>query len=188
MQAPNLSELKARKDVQRQRLMSGINELVDLIVTDIPAYVIRELKKAFVNNLGFAEATDDQGVVALKRSAAAFANTLAEDMRANLAAEPLWLGPDVALGEGKCLDANLPLTQCLQDIAGRTAAFFADKGLGQVELQYKCPTWFIEGRYAPGMIEKYWSQLALLREMEQEIIALEIEQRRLSQSTRWDAL
>ncbi|MDX9722433.1 MAG: hypothetical protein RBU37_16935 [Myxococcota bacterium] len=190
MEHVNLEDIKARRDATQQRIVREAAELADVVARDIPAFVQRELRRVFVEALDFSESLTDEQLVSIKNRIQSFSKELAETVKKELENGELWLDPKIEIKVGKTLEQHAPAWAVLQTIAQKTKALAVELGFpntADLELVYKTPTWFMEGRYAPGMIEKYWNQLGLLREIEAELLAYETEMRRDALAQRWDA-
>ena len=86
------------------------------------------------------------------------------------------------------MDGNPSISPILAGIGTKITEFIRHEGLSEVEIQYKTPARFIDGKYPPGMIEKYWAQLANLRAAEEQRAELDMEARKARLAQRWDSL
>ncbi len=191
MSDAHLDDLHKQRAEQAARIMDSVNELVGVIVHDVPAFVLREVRRAFIAAMAFSEGLDEDAVKTLKARAGAFGEEISASLAKALEQDALWL--DVEGGEmgGKTLEANLVVWRTLQGVAETTSGLLREVGFPEPEdgfgVVYKTPTWFIERRYAPGLIDKYWTQLALLRHLDQEIDQHTKVLRRVTLESRWDA-
>ena len=54
--------------------------------------------------------------------------------------------------------------------------------------EYRMPTWFINGKYLPGIAEKYWGLIAEIREIRVRIREVERDSQRETLRKRWDSI
>ena len=69
MSDAHLDDLHQQRDEQAARIMDSVKELVGVIVHDVPVFVLREVRRAFVASLVFSEGLDEAAVKALKARA-----------------------------------------------------------------------------------------------------------------------
>ena len=144
-------------------------ETVDRILDANVASILLQRDDAKVSDFGKQLATD------IKKS-------LLEDMND-------WWGAEVSLeAAGKTLEGNEKIHSKLNVISARILDFLEKENLQKIEVVYHTPARFIDGKYPPGMIEKYWAQLADLRAAEEERAILDREARKARLAQRWDSL
>ncbi|MBQ4359448.1 MAG: hypothetical protein II767_04260 [Proteobacteria bacterium] len=179
-------EIERAKDQLKPQILS----ICDVIVGDIPNFVLRQVRAAFIEDVSYAESKSDAELTELKARIAAFGADLAKEIREKLTADmETWWGPQVKLEKtGKTLEGNESIWAVLSGIAPRIAKFMESEGIRPTEIRYTTPARFIEGKYLPGMIEKYWAQLSALRALEDERTAADGEARRQRQADRWDSI
>ena len=185
-----LEQLDEQMDAIKAKLHGQITELVDIICNDLPDYALKNIRRAFIEDVDSSERKTDRELAEFKARVQAFGKKLSDDVRASLL-ENLedWWGSDVSLeGAGKTLDGNAAISKRLSVVSERILAFLKDEGLTEIEVSYHTPARFINGKYPPGMIEKYWSQLSLLRAAEEEHAVLDREARKAKLAARWDSL
>ncbi|MBR4984961.1 MAG: hypothetical protein IKY83_04400 [Proteobacteria bacterium] len=185
-----IGQLDERIDQIKEKLQSQITELVDIIVNDLPEYVLKHIRRAFIEDVDFAEKKSDDDLKAFKARVSEFGKKLSDDVRASLLEDmDAWWGKDVSVsGASKTLDGNPAISAKLSVISQRILEFMDAESLARVEVVYRTPARFIEGKYPPGMIEKYWAKLADLRAAEEERELLDREARKARIAQRWDSL
>jgi len=183
-------ELEQRRDALETRLQEVVTELVDAIVEDIPGFVLRSARTAFVDAVDYAEELDPSEVKALKADLESRGRDIASEVDGRLRDFDIWLDDRIAAAEGKTLEPNSEVWSVLQSIADEAEGALADAGIPVPEdgfgLTYRVPTWFIAGSYPPGLIEKYWTQLSLVRELDVEIAERDLERRKEQVAQLWD--
>ncbi len=190
MSDKTLEQLDEQIESIKAKLQLQVSELVNLIANDLPDYALKQIRRAFIEDVDFSEQKSDAELVEFKNRVQTFGKKLSEDVRASLLEDMNdWWNTHVSLdGAGKTLDGNPAISQKLSTISTRICDFINDENLQPVEVVYKTPARFIEGKYPPGMIEKYWSQLAILRAAEEERSVLDREARKARLAQRWDSI
>ena len=185
---PTLDQLDEQLEAIRAKLQLQIVELVDVITGDLPTFTLKQIRRAFIEDVEFAEKLSDAELTAFKSRVHAFGDALAVEIRASLLDDmDAWWGKAVPLDAGgKTLDGNPAIAAKLAVIAPKIEAFIDHEHLSPIEISYKTPAYFIQGKYAPGMIEKYWSQLANLRAAEESRAIVDREERKARLAQRWD--
>lgn len=186
----NIESLNREIENAHAQLKPQIEAICDVIAGDLPNFVLRQVRAAFIEDVKFAESKSDSELVDLKARIASFSQELASSIRGALLSNmEYWWGNDVSLEKtGKTLEGNEKIWAILATIAPKIADFIKSEGLNAVEIRYTTPARFIEGKYLPGMIEKYWSQLVALHALEEEKAAADNEARKTKQASRWDSL
>ena len=174
----------------KERLSAQISELVDIIVNDLPNYALKHIRRAFIEDVEFAESKSDAELSAFKDRIGEFGKKLSAEIRKSLLDNlEDWWGQDISLDNaGKTLNGNPKIQAKLDVINARLAAFMTAENLKPLEIRYTTPARFIDGKYPPGMIEKYWAQLGNLRTVEAQRAELDLEARKARLAQRWDSL
>ena len=190
MSEKTLEQLDEEIESIKERLAAQIQEIVDIIVNDLPGYALKNIRRAFIEDVQVSEKMTDAELTEFKARIAEFGKTLAEGTRSALLDNmDKWWGKDVFLeSAGKTLDGNPQIAPILAGIGVKITEFIRHEGLKEVEIQYKTPARFIDGKYPPGMIETYWAQLANLRSAEEQRSELDMEARKARLAQRWDSL
>lgn len=187
MSDKTLEQLDGQIATLRARLDAQIRDLVEVIVNDIPTFAQKNVRKSFIESVDQVEEKTDDEIAAMKRKLSEFSSGLIGKYRTLLLNDlEDWIGSDVPLDTGKTLDANSAVSQTLRAIATDVEAFIVELGITPLEIVYKTPAYFISGKYAPGMIEKYWAGLADLRALESERTAAVRDAKKARMAQRWD--
>ena len=190
MSDKTLEQLDEQIDAIKAKLQLQISELVDLITNDLPDYALKNIRRAFIEDVDFAEQKSDAELAEFKAKVAEFGKQLSCDIKKSLLEDMNdWWGAEISLdAAGKTLEGNEKIHHKLDVIATRIIDFLDKENLQKIEVVYHTPARFIDGKYPPGMIEKYWSQLAILRAAEEERSILDREARKARLAQRWDSL
>lgn len=150
-----------------QRLQQNLNDIRKVLGVDLKAFPAREAKKRFLEGGEFSTAMDDGAVSALKIDLAALSEGLVDSVLDTLGEDAGWLeiGVDLPETDRRSLEWNPVVFQQLQRIAEATSELLSKHGFPAAvcTVEYKTPTWFIDGLYLPGLIENYWKGMAELR-------------------------
>ena len=187
-----VDELRASHEDQKERLGSVIDELIEVIVSDINPFLEREMRKVFVASGDFGAGFDDDKVLEIKKKLADQAEELGDKLKAKLGEQSLWIGEEVPSAEGKTLERNEMVWAELQSLSTTVVDTAKEIGFEEPDegwdIIYRTPTYFIDGVYAPGLIEKYWTQLQVMRQLEEEINEAEKELQKEQLAERWDRI
>jgi len=184
-----LKELKDRESRARTAILKLASEVRPILLDDIAKFPAREVKRRFVANPEFAEGLDDRTIAALKVEVTALGETLRAKTCSALEQPDPWLaGVDVE-ATGKSFVDNAQLWSPMVEVASAVQEILVRHDFPDVKTDpadYHMPTWFINGKYLPGLAEKYWHLMAELRDL--RIRIQEIEQARIRDSLakRWD--
>lgn len=186
----NLDELEARL---RRNLESIVADLIAVLRIDIVTFAEREVRNRFIADEAFAEDMSDENLVALKKRVNEIGDLVAVETCDKLSGDmDFWFGPDVPIGEGKTFDGHPDLLAKLQGIAKATVELLEEFGFpkegGGYQVKYAPPAYFVDGKYAPGLAESFWKNLAQLDELRQARQTMDAGQRRASQRRRWDSI
>jgi hypothetical protein len=190
MEDKTLEQLDELLENHKSKLSAQILEIVDLITGDLPDFVLKTVRHAFIEDVNFSEQKSDEELSTFKKHVSEFGQSLSSELRQSLLADMNnWWGQQVsAENSGKSLDGNTAIKNKLNTINQKIAEFIQSEHLQPVEINYKTPARFIEGKYLPGMVEKYWKQLQDLRAVEAKRAELDFEARKARLAQRWDAL
>lgn len=190
MSEKTLEQLDEQIDAIKAKLQLQISALVDLITNDLPDYALKNIRRAFIEDVDFSEKKSDAELAEFKAKVADFGKQLATDIKKSLLEDMNdWWGAEVSLeAAGKTLEGNEKIHSKLNVISARILDFLEKENLQKIEVVYHTPARFIDGKYPPGMIEKYWAQLADLRAAEEERAILDREARKARLAQRWDSL
>lgn len=188
MSEEKLEQLDEKIVAIEERLAQQVRELVDVITGDIPNFALKQVRKAFIEDVAFAEKQTDAQLSEFKANVETMGKGLSQSVRTSLLEDmSIWECADAAPGDdGKSLNGNPAVARRLEAVARTVSDFIVKSGLKAMEVVYRTPTYFINGKYAPGMIEKYWAELGKLREARQARKAEDLEVRRENLAKRWD--
>lgn len=189
-----LDELREQRTALSTRLDETIADIVAVIASDVPAFVARAARQVFVAQpLEHARKLGPDEVRRLKTKLNDAAPRIAALVTDTLADRTLWRRDDLEPGADlKSLEHNAPLWHAVQEIARQTEALLAELGLeppvdqSAFGLVYRTPTWFLDGKYPPALVEKYWTLQTQLRDLDQRIAEEAEKQEREALARRWD--
>jgi hypothetical protein len=190
MSEKTLEQLDEEIEQIKAKLSAQIKDLVDIITNDLPDYALKNIRKAFIEDIDFAESKSDAELAEFKTRVADFGKKLASDVRTSLLdnMEDWWGAGISSENGGKKLDGNAAISKKLGVISERIGDFLKSEQLKPIEIHYTTPARFIDGKYPPAFIEKYWAQLANLRSVEEQRAELDLEARKARLAQRWDSI
>jgi hypothetical protein len=186
-----LKELGEREARARSTLLKLASEVRPVLAEDLEKYPGREVKRRFLADPEFARTLDDAALGRLKSELAGVGERLREQVAARLDDPEPWLKGVEFEGPGKSFSENLALwslTLPAAEAVRKVLDAFGFPGTAESPPDYRMPTWFINGKYLPGLAEKYWSLIGELREVRARILEVERSRLRDDLSRRWDKL
>lgn len=188
MDTPSVAELEQHAELLRERVMQVADEVKALLAEDLPRFVEREVKRAFVSQPEFAAKISDDRLRQLKQDIEARGGARRDEILAALGDESLWLVDAGADDERKSIAENTALWEQVAGICGVVTDLQREYGFpeGSEPVEYKPPTWFIGRRYLPTLSEKYWRHLRELGEARAQVGSIRREASKSELTKRWD--
>ena len=185
-----LKDIRAREAKARQEVLKLAQEVRSVLAEDLVQYPLREVRRRFVSAPDFAETLSDEQVAELKAELQAKAVEMRDRVIAALEDDQLWMEVIGPTGPGKSFAENERLWAPTRQAAALVASVLERYGFppGEGAPEYRMPTWFINGKYLPGLAEKYWAKIAEIRELREQAAELEKGRVRESLGKRWDKL
>lgn len=186
-----LKELRQREERALQTIARLKEEILPVLGEDLLRYPEREVRRRFVTSPDFAESLDDETIAAIKRDLARRAPQVRDRIIHAMSEEDRWLCGVEFEGPGRSLAENPKLwepTSLAVDLVREVLTAYGFPGHEDFPREYKMPTWFILGKYLPGLAEKYWAAIAELREVRARIREVEEGMVRERLERRWDTV
>ena len=150
-----------------QRLQQTLHDIRKVLAADLKAFPGREAKKRFLEGGAFSSALDATVLSAFKIEIDGVGSGLVKSVIEDLGNDSVWLevSGDLPDTDKRSLEWNPVVFQSLQRVADATSEVLRKHGFPSDSclVDYKTPTWFIDGLYLPGLIENYWKGMAELR-------------------------
>ena len=185
-----IQELKELEQVIREKTISIARDAVSVFRVDLPLFVEREVKKAFIADPDFGEALSDEQLRALKQEIAARGQARAAELFEALEEWELWMQGVRHVDGARSLEAHEDLwiivdriSEVVRDILEEHG--FPEQSWKKTEIHYRQPTWFIAGLLMTTVAEKYWQKMKEWAEVKRELEELDIENRRKALKRRW---
>ncbi len=189
MSQADLEQLQQEQAQLHDQILRLASEITDIVARDIPAFLSREIRKRFVDFPDFAESLDDNRLRELKTAIRHRSTQLADALRESLSDPDAWLISTPEPIRSKSLEPNPHVWTSLQRIPETARELLSAFQFPASEPPtYSPPSYFIDGKYLPGLAEKYWNLLAKRHEQRDRFLAISLESRRKQQAERWDAL
>jgi hypothetical protein len=168
--------------------------MLTILRSDIVAFVERSVRQRFETNEDFANDISDEQLIRLKGAIGKTGDATADEICTELSGNmDFWFGPKVPQGEGKTFDAHEALMTVLQKTARATEKLLGDNGFpeddgGGYSLSYNTPRRFVNGKYAPGLAEKFWKYLSQLNDVRDQRHKRDAGEVKASLRQRWDSV
>lgn len=186
-----IKEMRAREARAIQTILKLKAEIMPVLAEDIGKFPEREVRKRFVANPEFAKVLDDATVASIKGVIARQVPEIRDRVIRAMEEEERWLCGIDYHGPGKSLAENERLWEPTREVVEFVCKVLRDFGFpnpDEYPTEYKMPTWFIGGKYLPGLAEKYWACIAEVREARERIRELELAMLREDLGRRWDSV
>jgi len=192
MQADNeLKDLRSREARARQAILKLAEEIRAVIADDLLKFPAREVRSIFVSDPVFAETVGDSTIKKIKAELAERSPAVRDRIMDELNEDERWLAglelgsPGESLAENERLWAPFSLAV---DLVREVLSAY-DFPVPRDPLPgYKMPTWFISGKYLPGLAEKYWNLISETRDIMARIREVEDLLLRHDLGKRWDEI
>jgi len=172
------------------RLRDDARRMAAVLAADVPAFVRRVVRRAFVEAPA-ADGLDDGAVARLKAETEAAAERLAGEVQAELGPLEAWLwredAPPPAAADD--LRPNPRVAAVLDRVEEAISGLLGGHGLPlppPAERAYALPTYFVAGEFMRSLVESYWRTLALHHELARDVAAADQEDERRRREARWD--
>lgn len=191
METPSVAELEQHAAILRERILQIAAEVKALLGDDLPRFVERELKRAFIGSPEFASTIDNDGLKRIKAAIQSRGEAGTKRILAALEDDALWFpespGDDDAR---RSVADNKALWDVVSTISDDVNAILEEFGFppGAEPVAYKPPSWFIGRRYLPSLSEKYWRHVRELAEARAQIGSIRTEVARSELTRRWDEI
>lgn len=186
-----VKDLRAREARAVQSLLKLKAEILPILADDLARFPEREIRKRFVSSPEFAETLDDASVARLKAEVSRRSLAMRGRVVALLDEDDRWLAGVDCAGPGKSLAENERLwepTAAAVDLVRELLTAYGFPKPEEYPTDYRMPTWFIGGKYLPGLAEKYWACVAEVREARARIREVEEGLVRSGLGRRWDRI
>ena len=177
-------------EIAHQQLNQIIAEIRAVLAIDLREFPIRAAKKRYLALPEFAATITSDSLSKLKSELKEAAETKASEIIQTLSEFDIWVEGISPPGNkaAKTLRDNRKVSEALRGIAETTREVLESYGFPEalLDIHYDPPTWFIDGKYLPGLIEKYWKALASLRNLAREHKRAQHEQEVQVLAERWE--
>lgn len=186
-----VKDLRAREARAVQSILKLKAEILPILADDLLRFPEREVRKRFVSSPEFAETLDDEAIAKMKEEVSRRGLAMRDRVVALLDEDDRWLAGVDCAGPGKSLAENRRLwepTSAAADLVREVLTAYGFPKPEEYPTEYRMPTWFIGGKYLPGLAEKYWACVADVREARARIREVEEGLVRNSLGRRWDRI
>ena len=184
-----VAELHQHIETLKEQVRIVTSEIKGILRVDLPLFVDRELKSAFINNPEFAQTIGDDLLQDIKKALSALGENKRDEILTSLEDDALWLPSSDPNEDTKTsIDQNNAVWSIVSGICDSVHALKAQFNFpdGDGTIQYKAPSWFIERKYLPSLSEKYWRLIRELNEAQREITESHVSESKGQLARRWD--
>ncbi len=192
------SELDALAEEESRataRAMAAADDALRILEGDLPAFVAREVKKAFLASARFADSLSDEVIGAIKADIQRTGDEAARSAVCALQGQDPWLAGVDRLSvneEASSFEDNPVIWAAVSPVEAATVGLLERHGFpepdGGFDVRYRQPAFFVGGRHMKSVAEHYWRALRDVREMRRRRDQLAASARAEELSQRWDAL
>jgi hypothetical protein len=184
-----VAELHQHIETLRDQVRTVTLEIKEILRVDLPLFVDRELKSAFINHPDFAQTIDDDLLQDIKKALSSAGATKRDEILAALEDDALWLPSSDPNEDTKTsIDQNNAVWSIVSGICESVHALKVKFNFPDVDgtIQYKAPSWFIERKYLPSLSERYWRLIRELNEAQRQITESHASESKGHLARRWD--
>ena len=168
-EALTTAEIDAQIEVRKNRFKQVINDIRMVLEEDLPLFVARETKRAFLAMPSVAEGLGQEQVRALKQRSVEVGQAVAREISEALAEEARWHAPTQVPPNTRDISAAAPVWEVVTRIETALQRLLGEFGLADAEpVRYKAPAYFVKGLYLPGLAEHYWRLIHEVQELTEQ--------------------
>ena len=192
------AELTALSDEESRamaRALTAADDARKILAEDLPEFLAREVKRAFLASPSFADSCSDEIVAAIKADVRAAGAAAAQSVLADLGSDEPWLAGVEHLGdaaEPTSFEDNPTVWSVVTSVQSVTTELLQGHGFppppGGFDVRYRQPAFFVGGRHMKSVAEHYWKALSEVSELRRRRDQLSAAARSDELARRWDAL
>lgn len=192
------AELTALSDEESRamaRALTAADDARKILAEDLPEFLAREVKRAFLASPSFADSCSDEIVAAIKADVRAAGAAAAQSVLADLGSDEPWLAGVEHLGdaaEPTSFEDNPTVWSVVTSVQSVTTKLLQGHGFppppGGFDVRYRQPAFFVGGRHMKSVAEHYWKALSEVSELRRRRDQLSAAARSDELARRWDAL
>jgi len=168
-EALTTAELEAQIEVRKTRFKQVIHDIRMVLEEDLPLFVVRETKRAFLGHTEAAAALGKERVRALKQEATALGASVTREISDALADEALWHASTAVPANTRDIASATAVWEVVRRVEKAVHALLGGYGLADAEpVAYKAPAYFVKGLYLPGLAEHYWRLIHEVQELAEQ--------------------
>lgn len=181
------AELEAQIEVRNNRFKQVIHDIRAVLEEDLPQFVARETKRAYLARTAVSEGLGVERVRALKQRSAEVGQQVAREISTALADEARWHSATEVPANTRDLTAAHEVWAVVSQVEAVLQGLLAEFGLADVEPpRYKAPAYFVKGLYLPGLTEHYWRLIHEVQELGEQRRRVEADAVRERLEAVWD--
>lgn len=182
-----VEELDAQIAQRNQRFKQVIADIRAALEHDLPQFVARETKRAFLGHPDVAERLGPQRIKDLKERSAALGPDLASRVSTALMDEALWHAETTVPANTRDISSASAVWAEVQHVETELHSLLDEFGLAEAEPpRYKAPAYFINGLYLPGLAEHFWRLMHEVEELRAQREKIQRDEVRARLEAMWD--
>jgi hypothetical protein len=162
-------------------------EILEVLSTDVPAFVQRTVRGAFVEFEGADDLADD-ALQAMKAETLETSASLRAELREAL--QPVaawdWTGEQAPPSDAPDLTPHPGVSAVLGRVGSQVSDLLRRHGLADQEVTYHLPSYFVSGRLMKSLVESYWRILSERFLVQQVLAESAGTEQRDERAQRWD--
>ena len=171
--------------IWRAKTLNAARRVTKVLAVDAEHYVRSTMRRAFVEQQGFADALSDQALATLKGATATAAEGAARAVTESLS-DAVWLSAAPAEDPNAPLTSHGPVADVLTQVTAQLSGFMAEQQVPGAPPAWRLPARFIEGENLPSLTRTFWKALAQLKEAEEDAARREQGSKAEDRAQRWD--
>ena len=186
----NAHELENLLELRTEKLWQVVGEIIALLSEDIPGYMVKQTKVAFLGHVERAETMSVAAVKELKQDAVRIGSELAGSVSTKLSERAVWLAAPTEVDDIRSLAAASEVWSIVGEVETALGSLLRScdlLGPEEAVSAYKAPMYFVGGRYFPSLSEHFWKLLKEIRELEQRKVHAQSSVTRDGLLAKWDA-
>jgi len=182
-----VEELDAQIELRKKRFKQVTDDIRAVLREDLPAFVLREVKKAFLTHVEVASKMSKEDVAELKVRAASVAREIVASVDEALGDSALWLAPAEVPKNQRDISGATRVWAEVRRVEAALAELLDAYGLrGSETPLYKAPAYFVKGNYLPSLAEHYWRLVHEVQELEAQKGRIASDATRADLEAKWE--
>ncbi len=179
---------RSERVLQKSRIQEAVAEIREVLHEDLEQFVLRKVRKAFLDHPERASAMADADIASLKAATEAGASRKRDEILVALEADELWLDPGEPAEDAQGLRGNMKVWGAISAVTECIEGLLKDAGFETAlpAPDYEEPKRFIRSRLLTNLTERYWTALAAYQKADEAIASISHQNEQTKLAKRWD--